>query len=98
MPPVRWISCRRSRARKAIPPAASKANKPAKRDLGPQTPEQKKQQLQLTIVAFNMASGLTAVVMSARVATLVFCATAFTAIPVGLIVAGITWSVLGSRR
>jgi len=77
-------------------PAAGKA-KAAPRNLEPQTPEQKKQQLQLTIVAFNMASGLTAVVMSA-VLNFGFMLTAAAAISVGMIVAGIAWVVLGSRR
>jgi len=76
---------------------AAKPAKADRRNLEPQTPEQKKQQLQLTIVAFNMGGGLTAVVMSALL-NFGFLATAVTAIPVGLIVAGITWSVLGSRR
>ncbi|HEY1784771.1 MAG TPA: hypothetical protein VGG30_04450 [Pirellulales bacterium] len=77
--------------------AGSSAARPAKRDLGPQTPEQKKQQLQFTIVAFNMGSGLTAAVLSLGL-NFGFMLTAAIAIPVGLIVAGITWSVLGSRR
>ncbi|HEX4146907.1 MAG TPA: hypothetical protein VHY91_25645 [Pirellulales bacterium] len=77
-------------------PAAGK-DKAGKANLEPQTPEQRKQQIQMTIVAFNMASGFTAVVMSA-VLNFGFMVTAAAAIPIGLIVAGIAWSVLGNRR
>jgi hypothetical protein len=65
--------------------------------LEPQTPEQKKQQLQLTIVAFCWGSIGTAVVMSA-VLGFGFLLTAVAALSVAAIAAGIAWSVLGSRR
>ncbi len=82
-------------AKTANPASASaKDNKPAKAQRGPLTEEQKKQRVQITIISFNLAVALTAVVMS-TILQFGIVAVIAAALAAGAVVAGVVWVVRG---
>jgi hypothetical protein len=92
--PIDALTAAAKGANPANPASVSAKDKPAKAERGPLTEEQKKQRVQITLISFNLAVALTAVVMSGilQFGIVAVIAAALTA---GAVVAGTVWVVRG---